>query len=177
MGAIAAGTTLGLSASDKVCTNTNQVGDRFSATVNSTASGSNGATIPAGSKVTIEITSLHRSENANDRIVMGFRVVSLTVNGKTYYPDAEVLTASVDRVAAEGGSSSATKKVVGGAVVGAIIGQVIGHDSKGTLIGAAAGAAAGGAAAAATAKHDGCVQSGAPITIKLNQPLSVTVST
>jgi glycine zipper 2TM protein len=175
-GSIAAGTTLALSSSDKVCTNTNKVGDRFTATVNSGATGSNGAAIPSGSAVTIELTELHRSENANDRIVMGFRVVSLTVNGKTYYPDAEVVTASVDRVAAEGATGDAAKKVAGGAVVGAIIGQVIGRKTKGTLIGAAVGAAAGGAAAAATARHEGCVNSGAPITIKLNQPLTVTVS-
>jgi len=174
-GEVAAGTTLALTSSDKVCTNTQKVGDRFTATVNQSISGSNGATIPAGSKVTLELTTLHRSENANDRIVMGFRVVSLEVNGKTYSPDADVVTAQVDRVAASTGTDVA-KKVGVGAVAGAIIGQVIGRDRKGTLIGAAVGAAAGGAAAAATANHDGCVNSGAAITIKLNQPLSVTVA-
>ena len=174
-GEVAAGTTVALSSSEKVCTNTQKVGDRFTATVNSTISGSNGAVIPAGATATIELTTLHRSENANDRIVMGFRLVSIEVNGKTYYPDAEVVTAQVDRVAASTGGDAA-KKVGVGAVAGAIIGQVIGRDRKGTLIGAAVGAAAGGAAAAATAKHDGCVNNGAAITIKLNQPLTITVA-
>ena len=174
-GTIAGGTTLALSSTEKVCTNTNKVGDRFTATVNEAIAGSNGATIPAGSRVTIEVTTLHRSENANDRIVMGFRVVSVTVDGKTYYPDAEVVTASVDRVRATS-TGDAAKKVAAGAVVGAVLGQVIGRDRKGTLIGAAAGAAAGGAAAAATADHDGCVNSGAPISIKITQPLTITVS-
>jgi hypothetical protein len=174
-GAIAAGTTLKLASANKVCTNTNKVGDRFSATLTEPVTGSNGAVIPSGSTVTIEVTTLHRSENANDRIVMGFRVVSLTVGGKTYYPEAEVVTAAVDRVAASS-RSDAAKKVAGGAVIGAIIGQVVGRDRKGTLIGAAAGAAAGGAAAAATADHDGCVQVGAPITVKLNQALTITVA-
>jgi hypothetical protein len=174
-GTIPGGTTLALSSTEKVCTNTNKVGDRFTATVNEAVAGSNGATIPAGSRVTIEVTSLHRSENANDRIVMGFRVVSVTVEGKTYYPDAEVVTASVDRVRSST-SSDAAKKVAAGAVVGAVLGQVIGRDRKGTLIGAAAGAAAGGAAAAATADHDGCVNSGAAITIRTTQPLTITVS-
>lgn len=174
-GEVAAGTTVALTSSDKVCTNTQKVGDRFTATVNETITGSNGAVIPAGSKATLELTTLHRSENANDRIVMGFRLVSIEVNGKTYTADADVLTAQVDRVAASTGGDVA-KKVGVGAVAGAIIGQVIGRDRKGTLIGAAVGAAAGGAAAAATAKHDGCVNNGAAITIKLNQPLSIVVA-
>ncbi len=174
-GEVAAGTTVALTSSEKVCTNTQKVGDRFTATVNETISGSNGVVIPAGSRATLELTTLHRSENANDRIVMGFRLVSIEVNGKTYFPDADVLTAQVDRVAASTGADAA-KKVGVGAVAGAIIGQVIGKDRKGTLIGAAVGAAAGGAAAAATAKHDGCVNNGAAITIKLNQPLTMTVA-
>jgi len=174
-GEVAAGTTVALTSSEKVCTNTQKVGDRFTATVNEQISGSNGVVIPAGSKATLELTTLHRSENANDRIVMGFRLVSIEVNGKTYFPDADVLTAQVDRVAASTGADAA-KKVGVGAVAGAIIGQVIGKDRKGTLIGAAVGAAAGGAAAAATAKHDGCVNNGAAITIKLNQPLTITVA-
>jgi Glycine zipper len=174
-GEVAAGTTVALTSSDKVCTNTQKVGDRFTATVNQTISGSNGVVIPAGSKAIIELTTLHRSENANDRIVMGFRLVSIEVNGKTYFPDADVVTAQVDRVAASTGADVA-KKVGVGAVAGAIIGQVIGRDRKGTLIGAAVGAAAGGAAAAATAKHDGCVNNGAAITIKLNQSLTITVA-
>jgi hypothetical protein len=173
-GSIAAGTTLALSSTEKVCTNTNKVGDRFSATVTQAVAGSNGASIPAGSKVIIEVTNLHRSENANDRIVMGFRVVSITIGDKVYYPEAEVATAEVDRVRSST-SGDAAKKVAGGAIAGAIIGQIIGRDRKGTLIGAAAGAAAGGAAAAATADHDGCVNNGAAITVKLNAPLTVTV--
>jgi len=174
-GSIAAGTTLALTSTEKVCTNTNKVGDRFSTTVNETVSGSNGASIPAGSRVVIELTNLHRSENANDRIVMGFRVVSITVGDKTYYPEAEVTTASVDRVRTSTGGDAA-KKVAGGAIAGAIIGQIIGRDRKGTLIGAAAGAAAGGAAAAATADHDGCVNNGAAITVRLTGPLTITVA-
>jgi YMGG-like Gly-zipper len=174
-GSIAAGAILPLNSTEKVCTNTNKVGDRFTATVREGVDGSNGAAIPAGSKVVIEVTQLHRSTNANDKIVMGFRVVSLTIGDKTYYPDAEVETASVNRVAAANGSNT-TKKVIGGAVAGAIIGQIIGRDRKGTLIGAAAGAAAGGAAAAATADHDGCVNDGAAITVKITQALMLPVS-
>ena len=175
LGRIAAGTTLALNSTEKVCTNTNKVGDRFVATVANTITGDNGATIPAGARVLIEVTKLKRSENTNDRIEMGFSVISISFNGKTYTPEADIVTASIDRVRNSSTGNDA-KKVAGGAVIGAILGQVIGKDRKGTLIGAAAGAAAGGAAAAATANYEGCINNGAPITIKLNSALTVAAS-
>jgi hypothetical protein len=156
-----------------VCTNTHRVGQRFSATVSNTVTGSNGATIPAGAIATVEITELNRSENANDPIHMGFRVVSVTFNGKTYALDATTTYANVDRVRNQPKSKD-VQKVVGGAAIGAILGQVIGKDTKGTVIGAAAGAAAGTAAAAATANYEGCVPSGGRITITLDNAATVS---
>ncbi|MEO7511389.1 MAG: hypothetical protein ABIZ91_06490 [Gemmatimonadaceae bacterium] len=175
VGTIAAGSTLLLGSADKVCTNTNKVGDRFVATLNSAVSGSNGAVIPAGAAVTIELTQLKRSENANDQIQMGFQVINIAFGGKTYSLDGDVQTAEITRVRASSGGNDA-KKVLGGAAAGAIIGQILGKKSKSTIIGAAAGAAAGGAAAAATANYEGCVNSGASIVVKLNTPVTVTTN-
>lgn len=172
VGMIASGTTLTLSSGSKVCTNTNKVGERFTATLNEAVTGSNGAVIPAGATAVIEVTKLKRSENANDNIEMGFAVRSIAFGGNTYTVDADVTSAAVDRVRGSSTSNDA-KKVVGGAVIGAVIGQVIGKDTKGTVIGAATGAAAGTAAAVATANFDGCVNDGARITLKLNAPLTV----
>ena len=174
LGTIAAGTEISLSSNSRVCTNTHKVGQRFSATVSNTVTGSNGATIPAGATATVEITELSRSENANDRIQMGFRVVSVTFGGRTYPIDATTTYANVDRVRNQPKSKD-VQKVVGGAAVGAIIGQVLGKDTKGTVIGAAAGAAAGTAAAAATANYEGCVPSGGRITITLDNSATVQV--
>jgi len=174
LGTIAAGSEISLSSNSRVCTNTHKVGQRFSATVSNTVTGSNGATIPAGATATVEITELSRSENANDRIQMGFRVVSVTFGGRTYPIDATTTYANVDRVRNQPKSKD-VQKVVGGAAVGAIIGQVLGKDTKGTVIGAAAGAAAGTAAAAATANYEGCVPSGGRITITLDNSATVQV--
>lgn len=174
MGTVAAGTTLNLGAADKVCTNTNKVGDRFVATLNSAVTGSDGAMIPAGAAVTIELTSLKRSENVNDQIQMGFRVVNIAFDGRTYALDGDVQTASITRVRSSTGGDDA-KKVLTGAAAGAVIGQILGKKAKSTIIGAAAGAAAGGAAAAATANYDGCVNAGASIVVKLNSPVTVAV--
>jgi len=172
MGTVAAGTPLRLGAADKVCTNTNRVGDRFIATTPEAVTGSDGAVIPAGAAVTIELTTLKRSENANDQIQMGFRVVNISFDGRTYPLDADVQTAAITRVRSTTGGDDA-KKVLGGAVAGAVIGQILGKRSKSTIIGAAAGAAAGGAAAAATANYEGCVNAGASIVVKLNAPVTV----
>jgi hypothetical protein len=46
--------------------------------------GSNGAVIPPGASAIVEITTLKRSERANDNIEVGLRVESITFNGKTY---------------------------------------------------------------------------------------------
>jgi hypothetical protein len=174
VGTIAAGTTLTLASNSKVCTNTNRVGERFTATLTSAVTGTNGATIPAGSTATVEITQLKRSENANDKIQMGFRVVSVTFGGRTYALDATTESADVDRVRNQPASKD-RQKVIGGAIAGAIAGQILGKDTKGTVIGAATGAAAGAAAAAATANYEGCLNDGGRLTIRLNDATQVRI--
>lgn len=174
VGTIAAGSTLNLASNSRICTNSHRVGQRFSATVSETVNGSNGATIPAGANATIEITELKRSENANDNVVMGFRVVSVSFGGRTYPVDATTQYARVEKVRNQPKDKD-VQKVVGGAAVGAIIGQVLGKSTKATVIGAATGAAAGTAAAAATANFEGCVPDGGRITISLDAPLQVRV--
>ncbi|HMC56987.1 MAG TPA: hypothetical protein VKH19_17535 [Gemmatimonadaceae bacterium] len=173
-GVIASGTTLSLASNSQICTNTNKVGDKFTATLNESVSGSNGAVIPAGSKVTLTVTALKRSENVNDKIVMEFSVDAVEVNGKSYALAGNVTSAAVDRVRNQPKSADA-KKVIGGAAIGAIAGQVLGKNTKSTVIGAAAGAAAGAATAAATANYEGCVRSGGNIVVTLTSPVTVTV--
>jgi hypothetical protein len=172
VGTIAAGSTLNLASSSRVCTNTHKVGDRFTASLTSPVSGSNGAVIPSGATVSLEVTRTKRSENANDPIVMEFRVVSVSFDGRTYPLDASVASADVERVRNQPKSKD-VQKVVGGAVAGAIVGQILGKNTKSTVIGAAAGGAAGAAAAAATANYEGCVQSGGAIRITLQDAVQV----
>ena len=174
-GTIASGTSLALASGSKVCTNTNKIGDRFNATLSESVSGTNGVSFPAGSTVSIEITELKRSVDSKSNIVMGFRVVSITANGRTYTPDAEVVSASIDRVRSQDRGDDA-KKVATGAAVGAVVGQVLGRNTKGTLIGAAVGAAAGAAAASSTSDYEGCVNAGASIAVRLTGPLTISVA-
>jgi hypothetical protein len=175
VGTIAAGTTLSLSPTSTVCTNTNKVGDKFTATVQNAVTGSNGAVIPAGATVTLTVTNLKRSENANDKIVMEFAVNSVTFGGKSYALDASVEDASIDRVRNQPKSKDAQKVAIG-AAAGAIAGQILGKNTKSTVVGGAVGAAAGAAAAAATANYEGCVRDTGHIVVKLNSPTEIRVS-
>jgi len=172
VGTIAAGTTLNLHSSDKVCTNTNAVGDHVTATLDGAVSGTNGATIPSGATVNMTVTQLKRSENSNDPIVIQFAVNSVTFGGKTYPLDASVTSASIDRVRDESKGKD-VQKVAVGAVAGAIAGKLIGKSTKGAVIGGAAGAAAGAGVAAATANYQGCIPSGGSIVVKLNSAATV----
>jgi len=172
LGTIASGSTIALTSDSRVCTNTNQVGQTVTGTVAQAVSGSNGAVIPAGAKVALEITRLKRSENVNDKIEMDFRVKSVTFGGHTYPVTASVSSAAVDRVKNQPGSKDA-QKVATGAAVGAVVGQILGHSTKSTVIGGAVGAAAGAGTAAATSNYEGCVPNGGNITIKLDNSVQV----
>lgn len=172
LGTISAGSTVNLASGSRVCTNTNHVGDRFNATVTEAVVGSNGAMIPAGATASVEVTELKRSENANDNVTMGLRVVSFTFGGRTYPVSATTSYAKVDKIRNEPKSKD-VQKVAVGAAVGGIIGQVLGKNTKGTVIGAATGAAVGAGAAAATANYEGCVPAGGRITVTLNSATQV----
>ena len=174
VGTIAAGSTLNLASGSRICTNTSKVGERFNATLTQAVSGSNGAVIPQGATATVEVTELKRSENANDDVVMGFRVVSVSFGGKTYPVSATTSYAQVTKVKNQPRNKD-VQKVVGGAAIGAIAGQILGKSTKATVIGAAAGGAAGAAAAAATANYEGCVNSGGRITATLNSSTQVQI--
>ena len=174
VGTLPSGTTLYLTSNARVCTNTNKVGDVFTGTLNNAVT-AGGVTVPAGSQVKLEVTSLKRSENANDNIVMGFRVVSVNVRGTSYPLDGTVsASSSIEKVRNESKGKD-VQKVATGAVLGAIAGQIIGKNTKGTVIGAAAGAAAGTAAAVATANYEGCLPSGGALSVTTTAPASIKI--
>lgn len=173
VGVVSAGTSLALATGQRVCTNTNTVGDRITATLADAVTGSNGVVIPAGATAVLEVTSLKRSEQAGENMDVGLVARSVMYEGKSYPVDGEITDAQTEKVRAEGGSDAG--KVLGGAAVGAILGRIMGGQSKtkGTIIGAAGGAAAGAILANQTAKYDACIPSGGRVTVKLDSPMSV----
>src|SRR5688572_13326700 len=169
---IGAGTSISLTSGARVCTNTHKPGDRFTATVANAVQGSNGAVIPAGATAVVQVTSVERSENANDPARIGLVVQSVRFGGKTYPIDATITNVATE-TARESTKGDDAKKVIGGAIAGAVIGQILGKDTKSTVIGAARGAAAGTAIAMGTGDYAGCIPAGGNITVRLNSAAQI----
>lgn len=175
MGTVAPGTSFNVFPTSRICTNTHKVGDRFTATLHETVSGSDGATIPAGSSVVLRVLESSRSQNSKDNIKLTYDVVAVKVGEDSYTAAAAVLTpAPIEKVRAQSTATQAGK-VGAGAAIGAIAGQILGKNTRSTVIGAVIGGAAGGAVAAGTADYDGCVPVDASITVSLTAPLRIKV--
>lgn len=165
---IAAGTAMSLSVGSRVCTS-NRVGDKFVATLTEPVTGSNGASIPAGTRAVIEVASVTPASDGGDpRIVFRVRTISTDQGPVTPVGDAVPLD-TLEKVRIGGGSDA--KKVAAGVIAGAIIGQMIGKDTRGTVIGAATGGAAGTIAARRGAKYDGCLPQGGNVRLVLAEGL------
>ena len=177
VGVVAAGTNIAVNSGQRVCTNTNTVGDRITATLAEPVTGSNGVVIPAGSTAVLEVTSLGRSGQAGENMNIGLVVRSISYGGRTYPVNGQIVSAGVEKVKASDNNDAG--KVAGGAVVGAILGRILSGRSKtqGTIIGAAGGAAAGAVLAHQTEKYDACLPLGGRIVVRLDSPMSVQAGT
>jgi hypothetical protein len=167
-GVIGVGTRVGLTMNDRSCTSA-LVGDKFTATTTRATVGSNGAVIPAGAIVVLEVTSVDHADPVQSSRIH-FHVRAIDVNGESYPGEGEVTTLSQMETERLSGGSDRTK-VVGGAVAGAILGQIFGKSTKATVIGAAAGAAAGTAAAKRSERSQGCLAAGSSLELTLSREI------
>jgi len=170
-GIIGVGSRVGMTTNGRVCARTALAGDKFTATVTSATVGSNGAIIPAGATVVLEVSSVERA----DPIEMSrihFHVRAIDVNGQPQPAEGDIATlGSMEPVRVAGGNDRT--KVVGGAVAGAVLGRILGKSTKATVIGAAAGAAAGSAAAKRSQSGDACLPDGSALRLTLSREIVV----
>ena len=166
-GVVGAGSRIGMAINGRVCTNTALAGDKFTATVTSATMGSNGAVIPAGATVVLEVASVDRADPVeNSRIE--FRVRAIDVDGSARQADGDIASlASLEKSQSAAGNERT--KVIGGAVAGAVLGQIFGRSTKSTVIGAAAGAAAGTAAARSSRSTYACLPDGSALRLTLTR--------
>ena len=171
VGVIGSGSRVGLSTNGRVCTNNLLPGDKFTATVSSATMGTNGAMIPAGATVVLEVASVDRGDPIeNTRIE--FRVRQIEVNGEPYPATGDIASlGSMERVQQSGGNDR--QKVIGGAVAGAVLGRIFGKSTKATVIGAAAGAAAGTVAAKRSQGSEACLPEGSPMRLTLTRDVVI----
>jgi hypothetical protein len=170
---ISSGTSVALTSASKICTETNRPGDKIVASVDSPVMGSDGAVIPAGSKVVLELASVTPGSSPEESRVV-FHVRALYVGENIYPVEGDVVqTTSLQRVRVDGDGGSDRRKMVTGAIAGAIIGQILGRNTKSTVIGAGAGAAAGAVAAKAGERFEGCLPESSPLRLTLAQPVTM----
>lgn len=164
---IGAGTTLVGKTDAQICSLANRPGDRFVATLTQAVTGADGAEIPAGTPVLVEMAQPAAGTD------FAFRVKAVQVNGTLIPIEGTVVAegTSTERAVSKGGDKG---KVVTGAIAGAILGRVLGGGAKGTIIGAAAGGAAGSVAAARNTVKERCLPAGATITVTLSAPIVLT---
>lgn len=167
-----AGTSFAVATKSPVCT-TNLPGDKIVATLNESVRGEDGAVLPAGTTVVLEVAAVtpgDRPETAQ----ISLRVRSIEINDEPVSAEADVaILSELERREVPRDKGSDRRKVVGGAVAGAVIGQIMGKDTRSTVIGAAAGAAAGTAAAMAGRKYDACLPAGSSVRVTTSQQIAV----
>jgi len=167
-----AGTSFAVSTKSPLCT-TNLPGDKIVGTTTEEVRGENGAVIPAGTAVVLEVSSVTPGDTPQAAQI-SLRVRSIDINEQPVSTEADVrIVSELERRELPRDKGSDRRKVVGGAVAGAVIGQIMGRDTRSTVIGAAAGAAAGTAAAMAGRKYDACLPAGSTVRITTSQQIAV----
>jgi len=135
--------------------------------------GENGAAIPAGTVVVLEVADVipgDKPENA--RVVL--RIRSVLVNDRPVSVPSDIaVTSELERHQVPRDRGADRRKVVGGAVAGAVIGQIMGKNTKSTVTGAVAGAAAGAVAAAGSRQFDACLPAGGSLRATTTQPVAL----
>jgi hypothetical protein len=167
---VAAGSVVGLQVESSLSSETAEVEDPVMARVTRDVKVGDHLAIPAGAKARGEVTLVEKGGKVRERARLGVRFTSLVLADGTQVP---ISTETIFREGDAPGRESATK-IGGGAIGGAIIGGILGG-AKGAAIGGAIGGGAGSAAVIAGGRNPATLSSGAPVTIRLDEPATVTI--
>ena len=167
---IAADSVIGLEIETAVSTEKARVEDPVVARVTRDVKVGNRVAIPAGSRANGEVTTVDKGGRLKDRARLGVRFTSIVLADGTRVP---IQTETIYR---EGDSptNESAAKIGGGAIGGAIIGGILGG-GKGAAIGSIVGAGAGTGAVAAGGRNAATLPSGTPVTVRVHDPVVVTV--
>ncbi|MCC7241285.1 MAG: hypothetical protein IT180_05125 [Acidobacteria bacterium] len=167
---VPADSVLGLQVERTVTSDLARVEDKVSARVTRDVRVAGRIAIPAGSIVTGSVTDVDRGGKMKGKARLAVRFHTVTL------ADGSQLAIRTDTVVREGQSPSGeTAAKVGGATIGgAILGAILGG-GKGAAIGAGVGAGAGTAAAMTNDRNPATLPAGASITVRVQEPVTVTV--
>lgn len=166
---VSADSVIGLQNDTRVTSETARVEDRLEARVTRDVRVGDRVAIPAGARALGNVTVVEKGGKFKERARLGVRFHTLVLADGTRIP---ISTETIYRDG-ESPSNGSAARVGGGAAVGAIIGAIIGG-AKGAAIGGTAGAGAGTAAVVAGDRGAAVLQPGAPITVRILSPITVT---
>jgi hypothetical protein len=170
---VSMGTTMSLTLNETLSTKENQVGDAFTATLQSPILDEYGnVLIPSGATVRGRLTQVDKSGHVGETGIIKLAFEAVSFGGRSYGMDASVLKANPQRSNRTSTAESAAK-VGAGAVAGAVLGRVLGKNTKSTVKGAVIGAAAGTAIAMGTADVDVVLPAGSDLVIRLESPIEI----
>jgi hypothetical protein len=167
---VAAQSVIGLQMESSVSSEHASVEDPVVARVTRDVKVGDRVAIPAGAKANGEVTVVERGGRVRDRARLGIRFTSIVLADGTRLP---IDTGTIFREGDSPGRESSAK-IGGGAIGGAIIGGILGG-AKGAAIGGSVGAGAGTAAVMSGGRNNATLASGSPVTVRLEQPVTVTV--
>ena len=166
---IPSGTTLRLSLSSAVGSDTSRVEEPVKATLRSPVSVNGQVVLPAGSEVTGVVTNAEGSGRVKGRARIAMRFSSVRANGESY----NIRTSGYAQEAAATKKQDAEKIAIG-AGAGAALGAILGGGS-GAAKGAAVGGAGGTGVVLATKGKEIRLGPGAGITTRLTAPVTVRI--
>jgi hypothetical protein len=167
------GTSMSLSLNQTLSTETNRVGDTFTATLqHAITDGSGNVVVPAGATIRGRLTQVEKSGHVGATGIIKLAFEAVSFGGSSYPLDATVVRANPQRQNRTTVQEQAAK-VAAGAAAGAVLGRVLGRDTKATIRGAAVGAAAGTAIAMGTADVDVVLLQGSEMVIRLDSPIEI----
>jgi hypothetical protein len=169
--AIGTGVTLSGPTSTAICSLANRPGDRFVISLSDEVRSPDGATLPAGTPVLVEMAPPAADGG------FAFRLRGVQLDGAFVPAEGTVRVidaTTTERQVSKGGDQG---KVITGAVIGGILGRVLGGGARGAVIGAAGGAAAGTVAATRNTVTERCLPSGALLIATLTAPLVLPTGT
>jgi hypothetical protein len=167
---VSADSVIGLEIETAITTERAKVEDPVVARVTRDVKVGNRVAIPAGTRANGEVTTVDRGGRLKERARLGVRFTSIVLADGTRVPiDTETIYREGDSP-----TNESAAKIGGGAIGGAIIGGILGG-GKGAAIGSIVGAGAGTGAVAAGGRNAATLPSGTPVTVRVKEPVAVTV--
>lgn len=162
------GTEFVATLNQRLTTEHNRAGDRFTATLEHAITDQRVVLVPAGATIHGEIAYAGSRSGGGNELSVG--VSSITVDGHNYPVVATIIEA---RSRNDGPSTGSTvAKIGGGALIGAVLGGVISHESEGVLIGAVAGGVVGTVIASSADSHV-VIDRGTFLRVRLDEDLVI----